>query len=161
MKKKIGFFILAFGVVALMTACSLPGAETEESGTMTQAEDIIVEDVADEKSDSEDIVLEDAEADADNMASPVGTYCYKSEEEIEGTIVEYTDWLVLNEDGTGVISASDSVNIKWHDDVIEYEDGNTQTMQIKDSSIVLDDGYSIIEYTKTDEKMPEELMPNQ
>lgn len=81
----------------------------------------------------------------------IGAFKHDGKEEIEGKDVEYTCWLVFNEDGTCTWDAQDTVSMKWNDYGI-YDDYNSYRVMLDGDKLTLyfDDIDAEEVYTRAD-----------
>lgn len=105
-------------------------------------------------------VKEPEAAPSEKSLSYAGTYYHGGLEEYDDQILYYIDWLVLNEDGTGVYVGQDSINLTWEDGKLFYEGGAEETFECDGFSLTKENDYPGTAFRKTNQKMPDSLLPD-
>ena len=69
--------------------------------------------------------------------SIAGTYSHTYTEEIEGSEMEFTNTVVLNEDNTCEINFQDTISGTWTEDKITLDDGNSYEFNVEGNTLNL------------------------
>lgn len=79
------------------------------------------------------------QADAES-ASVAGTYTCTFTEEMEGEVLEFTNTVVLNDDGTCEVTIQDTISGQWADGKITLDDGSEFEFNVDGDTLNLDMG---------------------
>lgn len=135
MKKRVLLIALALSAVTLV-ACSEAKSEVNpEVETVTETE---------VKTESET----EEQVPAEESASIAGTYTHTFTEEMEGSVLEFTDTIVLNDDGTCEITMQDTVKGNWSEGKITLADGNEYEFSVDGNALNLNWDGIVLEFIK-------------
>ena len=135
MKKRVLLIALALSAVTLV-ACSEAKSEVNpEVETVTETE-------SKKESETEEQVP------AEESASIAGTYTHTFTEEMGGSELEFTDTIVLNDDGTCEITMQDTVKGNWSEGKITLADGNEYEFSVDGNALNLDWDGIVLEFIK-------------
>lgn len=143
----------------LLSGCNIPKKnKNDENNAVQISEEDVKKALEDTKTNEEETKQEEGKP----VELVPGAYSMEYTDEIEGTQVSVSYYVLFNEDGTGFCIASDDVTMKWADGTITFEDGNIntyvakadKTVEIKDPKI---EGEPLV-YTYVGPELPEDVV---
>ena len=158
MEKRIATLILSGIVVLSLLGC---GAKKDASSTSadTSKEDT---QTSQTQTDAQEQADASKEAQAQNSLPKAGVYTAEYDDELGGVVYTFTNFLILNGDGTGTWSIQDAVPVTYDDHVITSEIATDTYSEapytIKDNSLLVDEGYGPVEYALFTEEVPNDVV---
>lgn len=127
-------------------------AETEtKTETEVKAETEVTAETeakAESETESKNESETEEQATAEESASIAGTYTHTYTEEMEGSALEFTDTIVLNDDGTCEITMQDTVKGNWSEGKITLADGNEYEFSVEGNALNLNWDGIVLEFIK-------------
>lgn len=161
MKKRVLLIALALSAATLVACSEAKSEVNSEVETVTETEvktesetktEVKSESEAEAKTESETESKKEPETEeqvpAEESASIAGTYTHTFTEEMEGSELEFTDTIVLNDDGTCEITMQDTVKGNWSEGKITLADGNEYEFSVDGNALSLNWDGIVLEFIK-------------
>ena len=143
MKKRVLLITLALSAATLVACGEAKSEVNPEVETVTETE---VKAETEAKAETESASEE--KASAEESASIAGTYTHTYTEEMEGSALEFTNTIVLNDDGTCEITMQDTVKGNWTEDKITLVDGSEYAFSVKGNTLDLNWDGIVLDFIK-------------